>query len=282
MKKMFFEFFLLNLGALMDAAGFYFFLAPNQIAAGGITGLSLVIRHYFPMVPLGVMVLVMSIILLIIGFIMIGAVFGLKTVYCSLIIPVMIWAMENLFPLHGPLAHDTLLQLIFGVLMSGTGLALLFNQNASSGGTDIIARIINKYHEIDMGKGLLLIDFVITVLASFTFGLAKGMYAMLGVILYSFVIDYVIEGLTVSKHVTIITKCSDVVKKFIVEDIDRGATIYSARGAYTNNQRDVLITIVNRREFVLLRKFIFSHDPDAFVSVQNVHEVLGEGFSSVD
>lgn len=282
MKQFFKVFFLLNLGSFMDAAAFYYFLAPNNIAAGGINGLALVINSYFPDLALGLLVLIMSVILLIIGFILIGAVFGLKTIYCSITIPLMIWLMEHYYPLHGPLSNDTLIQLIFGVLISGTGLAILFNQNASSGGTDIAARILNKFYYLNMGKGLLLIDFFITIAATFTFGIEKGMYALLGIILYGFIIDYIIEGLSISKHVTIISNHSDIVKKYIVENLERGATIYKARGAFTDQERDIVITIVNRREFIKLRDYIKEIDSRAFISVQNAHEVLGEGFSPMD
>lgn len=278
MKNIIKDFLLLTLGSFMDAAGFYFWLAPNDIAAGGINGLALVLNSFFPQVPLGLFVLIMSILLLITGFLVIGPIFGLKTVYCSLAIPLMIWGMEHLIPLSAPLSEDTLIQLFFGVLISGVGLAILFNQNASSGGTDILSRILNKFYHTDMGKGLLLIDFVIALLASFTFGIEKGLYALLGIILYGFIIDYVIEGISIKKHVTIITEQSEPVKDYIVHEIGRGATIYMAKGAYTNEDREVVMTILNRREFIRLRQFMQTLDSNAFISVQNVHEVLGEGF----
>lgn len=282
MGNKFKTFMLLNTGAFLDAAGFYYFFSPNQIAPGGINGLSLVINTYYPNIPLGVLVLVMSIILLIIGFITIGPVFGLKTIYCSIMIPLIIWVMEHYLAIYSPLSEDILIQLIFGVFISGTGLAILFNQNASTGGTDILARIINKYHHIDMGKGLFLIDFLVTIIAGRIFGITKGMYSLLGIILYTFVIDYLIEGLKISKHVTIITTASNAVKQFIVDELGRGATLYTARGAFTAEEREVVVTIVKRREFIRLRNFIKALDPAAFITVQNVHEVLGEGFSSFE
>ncbi|HHW60646.1 MAG TPA: YitT family protein [Syntrophomonadaceae bacterium] len=282
MKNLIKAFLLLTLGSFMDAAGFYFWLAPNDIAAGGINGLSLALNSFFPQLPLGLFILVMSIFLLIIGFLVIGPVFGLKTIYCSLAIPLMIWGMELFFPLQGPLTDDVLIQLFFGVLISSTGLAILFNQNASSGGTDILARILNKFYHIEMGKSLLIIDFGITLFAAYTFGIQKGLYALLGVILYGYTIDYVIEGMNVKKYLTIITDQSEAVKNFIVQELGRGATIYTARGAYTDENREVLVTIVNRREFIRLRQYIQRLDRNAFITIQNVHEVLGEGFEIPD
>ena len=173
MKRVLVSFLLLNVGAFMDAAGFYFFLSPDNIAAGGINGLALVLNHYLPFLPLGALVLILSIILLTTGFVLIGTSFGVKTVYCSIIIPLWIWALEKLYPLKNPLAEDLLIQMIFGVIISSIGLAILFNQNASSGGTDIAARILYKYYSLDMGKGLFVIDFFIVISAAFTFCIEK-------------------------------------------------------------------------------------------------------------
>lgn len=273
---------LLNLGALMDASGFYFFFAPNEIAAGGITGLSLVLSTFWPDIPIGIIVLIFSIILLLLGFLLVGPVFGFKTIYCSIIIPIFIYLMERLYPLSHPLTNDILVQLIFGVLISGIGLAVIFNQNSSSGGTDILARILNKFYGLDIGKGLLIIDFSITLLAGAAFGLNKGMYALLGVIMFSFTIDYVIEGINISKHVTVITDNSEEVRTYIINTLQRGATIYTAQGGYTSQPRDIIITIVNRREFIRLRNYIRDLDDQAFIFVQNTHEVLGEGFKPIE
>jgi uncharacterized membrane-anchored protein YitT (DUF2179 family) len=282
MTKFFRTFILLTLGSFLDAAGFYFFLAPNDIAAGGINGLSLVLNTYLPQFPLGSLVLIMSIFLLTLGFLLIGAVFDFKTIYCSILIPLMIWAMEYLYPLNAPMGNDTLVQLIFGVLISGTGVALLLNQNASTGGTDIGSRILHKYYHLDLGKGLFIIDFFITIAAAITFGFEKGMYALLGVLLYGLVIDAVIAGFNVSKHVIIITRESERLKHFIVQDLQRGATIYTAQGAYTGEAREVIMTILSRRDFIQLRDYIKKLDPQAFISVQNTHEVLGEGFRALE
>ncbi|HOQ08511.1 MAG TPA: YitT family protein [Syntrophomonadaceae bacterium] len=282
MKRVLMSFLLLNAGAFMDAAGFYFFLSPGNIAAGGINGLALVLNHYLPFLPLGALVLILSIVLLTAGFILVGTGFGIKTIYCSIIIPLWIWALEKLHPLNTPLAEDLLIQLIFGVIISSIGLALLFNQNASSGGTDIAARILYKYYSLDMGKGLFVIDFFIVVSAAFTFGMEKGLYALLGVILYSFTIDYIIEGIDTSQQVTIITGETEKVREFILNELGRGVTIYKAQGGYSLQERQVLMTIVKRREYIKLRDYIRRLDNHAFIAVQTTHKVLGEGFAPLD
>ena len=282
MKRVLVSFLILNVGAFMDAAGFYFFLSPNNIAAGGINGLALVLNHYLPFFPLGALVLILSMVLLTTGFALIGTSFGVKTVYCSIVIPLWIWLLEKIYPMKAPLAEDLLIQMIFGVIISSMGLAILFNQNASSGGTDIAARILYKYYGLDMGKGLFVIDFFIVISAAFTFGIQEGLYSLLGVILYSFTIDYFIEGIDTSQHVTIITRESDQVREFIVNELGRGVTIYQAQGGYTLQERQVLITIVKRREYIKLRDYIRRLDNQAFIAVQTTHKVLGEGFAPLD
>jgi uncharacterized membrane-anchored protein YitT (DUF2179 family) len=161
-------------------------------------------------------------------------------------------------------------------------MGIVFNQNASTGGTDIVAKIINKFFHIDIGKSLLMSDFLITLLAGITFGPQTGLYALLGVIMNGFVIDEVIQGISVCKQVTIISSKGDTINKFIMDELGRGATIYTAMGAYTGEEKEVLITVVSRKEFIKLKGFIKEIDSRAFITVNNVHEVLGEGFKDIE
>jgi uncharacterized membrane-anchored protein YitT (DUF2179 family) len=170
MKTSIKEFILINIGLLLVAAGVYFFLVPNDLAAGGVTGLSMVINSIVPQIPVGGLMLIMNVVLFIIGFIFIGSGFGVKTIYSSLALSGMVMAFEKLVPLKGPLTGDIFLELIFGILVSGAGMGVVFLNNASTGGTDIIAKILNKYFNINIGKGVLMADFFITLAAAFTFG----------------------------------------------------------------------------------------------------------------
>lgn len=278
MKKTIKEYVLITLGLLMVAAGIYFFLVPNNLATGGVSGLAIIISKFIPSVPVGLVMLVLNIILFIIGFLIIGPGFGFKTIYASLGLSGGIWLFEKLIPISKPIANDLMLQLLFGVGISGLGMAIVFNQNASTGGTDIIAKIINKYFHVDMGKSLLMADLLITIGAGLTFGAQAGMYALLGVVLNGFVIDSFINGLNVSKQVTIISSEGMEIKHFIINELERGVTIYDAKGAYSGEPKEVLITIMNRREFIKLKNFIKEIDKRAFITVSDVHEVLGEGF----
>ncbi|MBZ4664133.1 MAG: YitT family protein [Caloramator sp.] len=282
MKKAIKEYILITLGIFLVAVGIYYFLVPSNLAAGGVSGLAIVINQFFPSIPVGLLMLGMNIILFIIAFIVIGSNFGAKTIYSSLGLSGMIWVLEKLYPISQPMVDDLLLQLLFGILISGIGMGIVFNQNASTGGTDIIAKIINKFFHIDIGKSLLLSDFLITLAAGLTFGPKIGMYALLGVVINGFVIDNVIQGLNVCKQVTIISSKSEEIKKYIIEELGRGVTIYDGRGAFTGEKKEVLMTIISRKEFIKLREYIKELDKRAFISVSNVHEVLGEGFTELE
>lgn len=281
-KKAIKEYILITLGIFLVAVGIYYFLVPSNLAAGGVSGLAIVINQFFPSIPVGLLMLGMNIILFIIAFIVIGSNFGAKTIYSSLGLSGMIWVLEKLYPISQPIVDDLLLQLLFGILISGIGMGIVFNQNASTGGTDIIAKIINKFFHIDIGKSLLLSDFLITLAAGLTFGPKIGMYALLGVVINGFVIDNVIQGLNVCKQVTIISSKSEEIKKYIIEELGRGVTIYDGRGAFTGEKKEVLMTIISRKEFIKLREYIKELDKRAFISVSNVHEVLGEGFTELE
>lgn len=282
MKKSIKEYLLITIGIIMVGIGINYFLVPCNLAAGGVSGLAIIIVKYFPNIPVGLLMLGMNIILFIIGFLVIGRNFGAKTIYSSLGLSGLIWVLEKFAPVSKPLTDDLLIMLIYGVLISGVGMGIVFNQNASTGGTDIIAKIINKYFHIDIGKSLLLSDSLITLFAGITFGPKTGLYALLGVIMNSFIIDQVIEGISVCKQISIVSSYSDKIKEFIMGELGRGATIYTAMGAYTGEKKEVLITVVSRREFIRLRNFIQEIDSRAFITVNNVHEVLGEGFKDIE
>ena len=272
------EWGMIHLGCLLVAAGITWFLVPNNIAAGGVSGLAMVLNRFLPGVPVGVLMMGMNVVLFVIGFIFIGFGFGAKTIYSSLFLSGAVWLLERFYPVSGPLTEDIMVQLVFGTILGATGMAIVFNQNASTGGTDITAKILNKYLNIDIGKGVLLCDFFIVLAAGWVFGIRTGMYAMLGVILNGFLVDSVIVGLRINKYVVVISRQSEAIRRFIVEELESGATIYEGRGGWSGEPKDVITTIVNRRKFIRLRNFIKKEDKRAFISVNNIHEVLGEGF----
>ncbi|WP_425445914.1 YitT family protein [Dethiothermospora halolimnae] len=281
MKSLIKDYTIITLGVIIVALGLCFFLVPADLAVGGVTGFAMVFNNIFPVLSIGSLMFILNILLFIVAFILIGPQFGAKTIYASFALSGAIWAVEKLFPLADPLTDDMILNLFFGILIQGIGMAVIFYQNASTGGTDIIAKIFNKFFHIEIGKGLLLADFFITLMAGLTFGLELGLYALLGVIMNAFVIDNVIEGLDLKMSISIVSQKPEEIKSFINNSLSRGATIYHANGAYTNKEKKVITTVVSRREFIRLKTFIKETDDKAFVMVAHVKEVLGEGFSIV-
>ena len=273
------NYLIIYLGVLTVAIGTSVFLIPSNLAVGGITGLAIVVNHMVPQMPIGLFLIGMNIILLALGFWLIGSKFGVKTIFASLTLSSTIWLIEVAFPLQQPIVDNIFLNLFYGILTIGIGLAIIFYHNASTGGTDILAKIINKYQQIEIGKSLLVADFLVTISAGITFGVELGLYALLGIIMNSFIIDYIIAGFNLKIKLTIITSNPEEIRNYINNNIQRGATIYRAEGAFTGEDKDVLITAMNRREFLALKAYIAKVDEDAFVMVSKVKEVFGEGFS---
>lgn len=281
MKRIVSEYGKIVLGSLAIAIGIYFFWAPAQLAAGGISGLAIVIQSFIPSVPMSLIVLGLDLLMFLIGFIVLGAHFGVKSIVSSLSIAASMRVLEWFLPNRMPLSQDLLVLLIFGSLFISFGQALVFRQDASSGGTDIVAKIINKFTHIPIAWSLLIADMVVVILAISTFGIEKGLYAALGVILTTMMIDFFIAGLSVEKYVVIVPsdqEGAEAMKDYILYTLKRGATVYKAEGAFSKDEKQVIATVVDRRQFLLIKQYVQEVDPTAFVTVQNLHEVVGEGF----
>ena len=281
LKKQINDYIVISLGSFLVSAGLYFFIMPHNIAAGGVNGVALVINHYIPYLNIGTLMLIMNIFLFILGFIVIGAGFGAKTIYSSLALSGIILILEKLYPISEPLTNDIMLELIIGIIIQGIGMAIIFNKNASTGGTDIIAKIIYKFTHLEIGKALLLTDLVVTLLAALTFGFQKGLYSLLAVVMNGLLIDRAIETFNAHKEIVIISSQKEKIKDFIINDLERGATYYYAKGAFTRKEVEVLSTIVTKREFIRLKSYIREIDPKSFIKVYDVFETLGEGFKNI-
>ncbi|MBU3093130.1 YitT family protein [Clostridium sp. CM028] len=275
------EFALINIGMLMVSAGLYFFLMPNNLATGGANGLAIVINKFTGGLSVGWIMMIINLILFVIAFIAIGKSFGGKSVYASFGVGGIIIVFQKFIPINNSITGDILLELIFGILISGIGTAIVFDQNASTGGTDILAKILNEFFHINLGKGVLICDLIIILMAVFAFGIKLSLYAMLGVIINGFLIDHIIDGINVCKEVTIISKNSDKIRKYIREKLDKTSTVYNGVGDFSDEDKEVVVVIVGRREFITLKKFIKFVDKDAFVTVNNIYEVFGYGFKSL-
>jgi len=272
------EYIVITIGFIIVALGLTLFIIPSNLAAGGVTGLALVISTNFPIFSIGFLLLSINAILFIIAFLTLGPAFGARSIYASLGLSGTIWLFQTIFPMEQPFTDDIFINLVFGMLVSSTGMAMVLYQNASTGGTDIVAKILNKYFQLEIGKSLLIVDFIVTILATITFGPRLGMYAILGVILNGFMIDNIIAGLETKINVNIVTTDTEKVREYIIGNLVRGATIYNAEGAYTNSPKKVIVAVMSKREFIQLKKYVAEIDPAAFVTANVVHSVLGEGF----
>ncbi|MBU3180239.1 YitT family protein [Clostridium psychrophilum] len=282
MKTIVKEYLLITVGIALVALGLYFFLIPNDLAVGGVSGLAIVINQYLPGLTIGSLMFVLNIILFVVGFMFIGSSFGVRTMYASFGLSGMVWVLEKLCPMSGTITNDIFLELIFGILIGAVGMGMVFNENASTGGTDIIAKMLNKYFHLEIGKSLLIADFFVTILAGVAFGPKIGMYALLGVIINGFVVDAVIAGMNIYKKVEVVSSKGEDIKRFIIEDLDRGATLYTAKGAYTNEDKEIITTVLGKKQFIKLKNYIKEIDKKAFIMTYNVHETLGEGFTDID
>ena len=279
-KKNIKEFALITIGILLVAISVVYFFEPNNIAAGGITGLAIVINHYIPFISIGPLVLMMDAVLFVIALIVLGAKFGAKTIYSSVLLSVSMWLMQTFIPIN--ITNDLMLATIFGTLISAGGMAIVFNANASTGGTDIIAKILNKFFHIEIGKSLLMVDFLVTLLGAITFGINMGLYGLLSVIINGVVIDNIIARFKTKSEITIISDKNKDISKFILNDLERGCTFIKGVGGFTGKDTALLYTVLDRSEFIKLKNKIREIDKNAFITVGEVHEVMGEGFMGID
>ena len=278
MRNKFKDYAWMTVGALLMGLGVYFFEFPNHFSTGGVTGISILLAEVFPAVSPGLFMLVINVLLLIIGFIIIGRDFGFKTVYCSLLISGVSYVLEFIYPLTGPLTNDTLLELVFAVFLPGVGAAIMFNVSASSGGTDIVALILKKYTSLNVGQALLASDFVIAASTFFVYDVKTGLFSLLGLFAKVFVVDDILDSINMCKAFTIITTKPDEIDNYIMTELRHGATTYGASGAYTGEGRTVILTVCRRAEAIRLRKRVKEIDPHSFIIITKTSEIMGKGF----
>ena len=281
-RKLVKEYALLTLGTILMVMGIYFFKFPNHFSTGGVSGISVILAHYFPNITPGDFVLVINVLLLLLGFAVFGKGFGGKTAYVSLLMSGLTWVMERVIPMAQPMTDQPLVELIFAVSLPAVGSAILFNLDASSGGTDIVAMILRKFTSLDIGKALMCSDLIITLLAFAAFGPTVGLFSILGLVIKSLLVDMVLENINTHKYFHIITTRPEEIETYITGTLHRGATELNGQGAYTHEGRTVLLTVMNRHEAVLLRKHVRQVDPKAFVLIINTGEIVGKGFRGVN
>lgn len=270
----------ITLGTILITIGVYFFKIPNGFSTGGVSGLATVLGGVVPDVTPGMLITIINIVLLIIGFFVLGKKFAINTAYSSLLFSFSTWALEIVLPITKPLTDQPFLELVYAILLTAFGSAMLFHTNAASGGTDVVALILKKYTNLDVGKTLLMTDFLIAASSFFVFGLRAGMFSLLGLFAKAFIVDYVIESLDMCKSFLIITTKPDEICKYIIKDMNHSATAISATGAYTGENKKVIITICRRIEAIRLKRKVNEIDEHAFVIASNTSEIIGRGFRS--
>lgn len=280
-KKNIKDYALITFGIILVALSVEYFFAPNNLAAGGVTGLAIVINSLMPKLSVGTITLVVNLALFVVAFMFIGGNFGGKTIFASIGLSVVMWIIEKFFNPFA-LTTDLVIATSFGTIISAFGMAIVFNCNASTGGTDILAKILNKFFHLNIGKALLIVDIIITFSAALVFGLDSGFYAMLSVIILGITVDRFIDGFNSSKEVMIMSKKCDDIGGYILNDLSRGCTYLKGVGAYSGNDIKVIYTILSRNEFIKLKEFIKEIDNTAFISVRESYEVLGEGFTNIE
>ena len=271
---------LMSLGSALVAIGVYFFKFPNHFSMGGVSGLSILLGRLIPaeVITPGLINTAINIVFLLIGFTVLNKGFGFRTVYCSLFYSGLVQLLEHLCPLEGTLTDQKLLELFFAVILPALGSALLFNLNASTGGTDIMAMILKKFTGLDVGRALLVSDVLIAAAGFILFDVETGLASLLGLALKSVMVDSVIESLNRRKAFMLVTHKPDTVCEFINTNLHRGATIWDARGAYTQQQQAVILTALSRIQAIQLRNFLREEDPHAFILITNSSEIFGKGF----
>ena len=254
--------------AIIAAAG-YFFLVPSHTSVSSISGLGIVLSNFVPL-QLSAITMILNVVLLIIGFFTCGREFGVKTVYTSVMLPLFLGLFEIIFPNFGSMTDSQELDVLCYVLVVSVGLSILFNRNASSGGLDIVAKIMNKYLHMELGKAMSLSGMCVALSAALVYDKKTVVLSILGTYFNGIVLDHFIFDNNIKRRVCIITKKEEELRQFIIYDLHSGATIYEAIGAYNMEKRREIITIVDKGEYQKLMKFINQEDPKAFITVYNV------------
>ena len=254
------------------AASVFFFMMPANLSISSITGLAIVLKTFIPLsVP--TITLILNLFLLALGFALIGRSFGIKTVYCAILLPTMIGILERLFPQGGNLTTDPLLDMVCHCFFVSVGLAILFNRNASSGGLDIVAKLMNKYLRMELGNAMSVAGMCVACSSLLVYDIKTGLLSILGTYLNGVILDRFLFGSTLKKRVCIVSSKFEEIRKFIVEDLHSGATLYQTLGAYNLTPRTEIITIVDKNEYLRLMSFLTKTDPDAFITVYSVSEM---------
>lgn len=269
------EITVITFAMLIVSSAVYFFMVPSGIVVGSISGLAMVLSQLLHM-QMSVITLILNVVLLIVGFIFIGKEFGAKTVYTSMLLPVFLWIFERIVPVTESLTKNSVYDLAAYILIVALGQAMLFNVNASSGGLDVIAKIINKFTHVDIGKAVTIGGLITAVTSIFVYDIGTLIVSVLGTYANGIAVDYFIDGFNKKKRICIISDDFEKIQAYIMNDLKRGVTLYRARGGYNKTERTELVTILAPSEYKQLLAYLHKADYQAFVTVYTVNEVIGK------
>lgn len=267
------EYAIITIATTIVAAAVFFFLVPSHVSVGSISGLAIVITNFIPL-PVSALTMILNVGLLIVGFLLVGREFGVKTVYTSILLPAVMGILERVFPNLGSLMGDPFLDMICYVFFVSIGLAMLFNRNASSGGLDIVAKLMNKFLHMDLGSAMSVSGMLVALSSGLVYDAKIMILSVLGTYLNGIVLDHFIFGFDMKKRVCIVSQKEEAIRQFILHELRSGATLYEAFGAYNLDPRREIITIVDKNEYAKLMSFIEREDPEAFVTVYTVHKII--------
>lgn len=276
-SKKFIEFIWLTLASILIAASTWIFKYPNNFTFGGITGLSIVLSKAFD-ISASTLNLVMNAILLVIGLVVIGKGFAGKTLYVTILSTVGLSALDKLWPITKPLTDEPVIEVLFAVAIPAVASAILFNMDASSGGTDIVAMLLKKYTTMEIGTSIFAVDLLISLSAFLVFDFQTGLFSLTGLFAKTLIMDGAIENINLCKYFTIITTNPKPICDYIHNTLHRSATIYKAEGAYSHTERNIVLVVLKRSQAVLLRRYIKEIEPTAFMMITNSSEIIGKGF----
>jgi len=272
-KEKIIDYLIITLATVVAASSVFFFLVPSNVSVGSVSGLAIILSNFIPL-SVATLTMLMNIILLIIGFIFIGKEFGIKTVYTSLLVPAVMWVLEQVFPNFQSLTGDQTLDVISFCALSGISLSVLFIHNASSGGLDIIAKILNRYFRMDFGRAVGVVGMAVALSSAFVYDAKTVILSVLGTYFSGMVLDHFIFGSTLKKKVCVISEKNEEILEFVLHKMHSGATTYDATGAYTNNVHKEIVVVVYKNEYLDLINFITRIDPNAFITVYSINEVI--------
>ena len=267
------EFLMITIGTAIVAAAVFFFLVPSHVSVGSISGLAIVLGNFIPL-PISVLTMIMNVALLLIGFLMIGREFGAKTIYTSILLPAIIGIFEKMYPNNVSINGDPFLDMICYVFLVSVGLAILFNRNASSGGLDIVAKLMNKFLHMNLGNAMSVSGMVVALSSALVYDKKIVILSVLGTYLNGIVLDHFIFGFNLKKRVCNVSQKEEEIRNLILHELHSGATVYEAYGAYNLQPRREIITIVDKNEYAKLMTYIEKVDPTAFVTVYTVYKII--------